>query len=135
MDLNPQTLENLQKVFETVPQVLAVYLYGSRIEGYHQKASDLDMAAVADDTQGINYGDLIFRVNQIIKDVETDLRIITRQTSPAFAFQVIKTGQCIYQKSDKEKVQFEARVLSDYYDGSYIRNIYNSYLKPFFERV
>lgn len=134
MDLDSQSLKNLQEIFKKLPTVVAVYFYGSRVKDYARKSSDLDIAVVVDNILGIDFGNLYFQVNQSIKDAEVDLRIVTKQTSPAFIFQVIKTGQCIYQKDKLEKVQFEAKALSEYYDGEHLRNIYDNYTKSYFER-
>lgn len=133
MELNPQSLEKLQNIFKKMPQILAVYLYGSRVKGYATKNSDLDIAVVVDDVKDINYGDLYFKVSQNIEVVEVDLRVVTKETSPTFIFQVIKTGQCIYQRESKERVRFEAKVLNEYFDTQHLRDIYNSYLKQYFK--
>ncbi len=129
MQLDKKTIK---KYFTNQPQVVAVYLYGSRVANYNNNNSDLDIAVVVKNTNGIDYGEFSLQVNQMFPDYETDLRIITKDTSPTFIFQVIKNNQCIYQKSDREKVQFESRALSDYYDGAHLRDIYDSYLKSYF---
>lgn len=134
MDLDSQSFKSLQKIFKKLPEVVAVYFYGSRAKDYAHKSSDLDIAVVVDNIKGIDFGDLYFQVNQIIKDVEVDLRVVTKQTSPTFVFQVIKTGQCIYQRNELGKVQFEAKALSEYYDGQHLRDIYDGYTKSYFER-
>lgn len=126
--------DELKDLFKLYPQIIAVYLYGSQVGGYASKKSDLDLAAIVDVPVSIDYGDLYLKVSQIIKGKEIDLRIITKQTSPTFIFQVIKSNRCIYKRSDKEKVLFESRAISEYYDGQHVREIYDSYLKPFFER-
>ncbi len=124
--------KNIERFFRNKPQVVAAYLYGSRVTGYSSNNSDLDIAVVVNDTSGIDYGKFSFQVNQMFPDFETDLRIITKGTSPTFIFQVIRNNQCIYQKSDKEKVQFESKALRDFYDAAHLRDIYDSYLKSFF---
>lgn len=133
MKIDTKRLDFLKELFKNIPEVLAGYFYGSRASGYASLNSDLDLAVVVDNSAKINYGELYLKVNQILKDAEIDLRIITKQTSPTFIFQVIKTGQCIYQRSGVEKMQFEAKALGEYYDGEHIRNIYDSYLKSFFK--
>lgn len=134
MKLNEKTKKIIEEVFQNQPRVLAVYLFGSKIAGYADKSSDLDIAVVVDNTHNIDYGQLTLTANRIFPDAKPDLRIITKNTSPTFIFQVIKTGQNIYQRSDKNRVQFEARALSEYYDGTHRRDIYDSYLKTFFAK-
>lgn len=124
--------DKLKELFKSYPQIIAVYLYGSQIGDYAFSKSDLDVAAVADDLAAVDYGELYLKINQILKDKEIDLRIVTKETSITFIFQVISSGQCIYQRSQQQRVQFEARILNEYYDGEHMRNIYDSYLKSYF---
>lgn len=135
MDLDSGKLEALQKIFRKMPQVSVVYLYGSRMKGYAAKASDLDIAVVVDNIEGINYGDLILQVNQVFPELETDVRIITYNTMPTFLFQVIRDGKVIYQKSEAERVRFETKSLREYYDGQRLRDIYDKYLSLYFKGV
>lgn len=135
MEILQEQLQDLNQLFKKLPQIVAVYLYGSRVSKRELPKSDLDVAVIAESIESIDYGKLYFAVSQIIKDYEIDLRIITKKTAPTFIFEVIKTARCIYQRSDTEKVQFETKALSEYYDSEHLRKIYDSYLKAFFERV
>lgn len=131
MELNHLQLEKLQNIFKKMPQVLAVYLYGSRVKGYDLKSSDLDVAVVVDSIEGIDYGDLYFKVSQNIKETEIDLRITTPQKDLVYLYEVIG-GKYIYQRSKADRINFETRVLKNFYDGKHIRDIYHHYLKQSF---
>lgn len=131
MKLEPRLLKNIQNIFKHLPQIVAVYLYGSRMGGYAAKGSDLDIAIIVDDIQGINYDQLYAKISKIIMHVELDLRVVTFKDDPTYLFEVIK-GQCIYQRSDRDKINLETRALRNFYDGQHIRDIYYYYLKQSF---
>ena len=123
---------NLKELFKTYPSILVVYFYGSGVTGYTNKQSDLDLAVVVDDPTAIDYGDLYLKINQIIKNQEVDLRIVTLTNTPTYLFQVLKNSQRIYQRDELERVNLESQILRDFYDTQHIRDIYDSYLKQAF---
>lgn len=132
MLLSQAILDQLSDFFKKQPEVLVTYFYGSRISGQALPKSDLDLAIVVKSQDSLKYRDIYLELNQIIKDLEVDVRIITADTPPNFIFQVLKNSQLIYQKDPLKKVEFEARALRDYYDSQHIRDIYDSYLKQSF---
>lgn len=131
MDLDQRELEKLQTIFQELPQVLVVYLYGSRVKGYAKESSDLDVAVVIDDIHGLDYGKLYPEVSGIIKSFEIDLRIVTLKNNPTYLFEVIG-GRCIYKRTEEDRINFETRVMRVFYDGKYMRDIYYRYLKQHF---
>lgn len=129
-----ETFSRLENLFKSYPQIIAAYFYGSQVGGYASSKSDLDVAVVVEDFSAANYGNLYLEASQVIKDKEIDLRVVTRETSPTFIFQMIRNGRCIYQRNNLEKVQFEVKALGEYYDGEHTRRIYDNYLKSYFNR-
>lgn len=124
--------DKLNDLFKTYPQVLAAYFYGSQVTGHSNKESDLDLAVVVDNVLELGFGQMYLQVNQIIKNMEVDLRIVTDQNSPTYIFQILKNGQLVYERDALQRVRFEANTLSEYYDGAHIRKIYDSYLNKAF---
>lgn len=110
---------------------MAVYFYGSRVKGYSAKDSDLDIAVVVDDIQSINYDKFYLQISKIIQHIELDLRVVTPKSDPTYLFEMI-TGKYLYQKSEKDRINFETKVLKNFYDGKHIRDIYYYYLKQSF---
>lgn len=129
--LDNKQLENMQKIFKKMPQVLAVYLYGSRAGGYASKKSDLDIAVVADEIESIHYNEFYLEVSNLIKGFELDLRLATLKSDPTYLFEVIR-GKHLYQRTDSDRINFETRVLKNFYDGKHIRDIYFHYLRQSF---
>lgn len=123
--------DKLKGLFKLYPQIIAVYLYGSQVGGYASKKSDLDVAVVVNAPQNIDYGDLYLKTSQIIKGFELDLRVATLKNDPTYLFEVIR-GKCFYQRSERDRINFETMVLRNFYDGKHIRDIYYHYLKQSF---
>ncbi len=132
MNISKDKLGQLRNMFKKQQNVVAVYVYGSRLKGYNTAKSDLDLAVVVDDVDKINYQSLYLKINQLFKKIEIDLRIVTAKSSPTYLFQVLKSGQCVYQRDEIEKVQFETKALKDFYDSQHLRDIYDRYLRQAF---
>ena len=132
MNISKDKLGQLRNMFKKQQNVVAVYVYGSRLKGYSTAKSDLDLAVVVDDVDKINYQSLYLKINQLFKKIEIDLRIVTAKSSPTYLFQVLKSGQCVYQRDEIEKVQFETKALKDFYDSQHLRDIYDRYLRQAF---
>lgn len=131
MNIHSKVLNELQRFLIKQPKVVVGYFYGSRISGYEARDSDLDLAIAVED-EHINYSDFYLQISQIFKHFDLDLRIVTLKNSPTFLFHVIN-GQCIYKKSEQDKLNFETKVLRYFYDSQHIRDVYNHYLKQAFK--
>ena len=117
------------------PGIKLAYVLGSVISGRAKTESDFDLAVVADNADKIGYKYIYSLISDINFPKDLDLSIVDKNSSPLFLFQIISTGQCIYQKSEKDKIAFEADTLKNYYDTAHLRKIYYSYLKGKFPYV
>lgn len=114
------------------PKIKLAYVLGSAVSGRSRAESDFDLSLVADDKSKVDYDDIYRLISHIQFPKDLDLSIVDKDSSPLFLFQIISTGKCIFQKSDQEKINFEAFVLKNYYDSAHLRKIYFSYLKEKF---
>lgn len=114
------------------PKVKLAYILGSVISGRVKTGSDFDLAVVVESSDKTDYKHIYKLVSDIDFPKDLDLSIVDKNSSPLFLFQIISTGQCIYQRSQEEKVSFEACTLKNYYDTAHLRKIYYSYLKDKF---
>lgn len=130
--LNRKRHEQLQQAFGKNPHIVAAYIIGSVVSGKINRESDFDLAVVVDSKNHIKEDDIYSLINKISFPRDLDLSVVDKSSSPLFLFQTIKTGECIYERSEKDKARFEAFVLHNYYDTAHIRNIYYSYLKDKF---
>lgn len=129
LDISNETKNNLGKILQAEENIIAAYVFGSRIKGTAGKKSDLDLALVVKDESLVSYGALYLQINNLFPSLEVDVRIVSINSSPLFLFQILKNGICIYKKEESERVKFEVSVLKNYYDGEHLRGIYNHYLK------
>lgn len=130
--VNERLTSQIYTALSKESKIILAYILGSVVRGRAGVDSDFDLAIVVEDIKKIDYKyvyELVFPI-KLPKDL--DLSVVDKSSSPLFLFQIISTGKCVYQKSGQEKVLFEAFVLRNYYDTSYIRNIYYSYLKDKF---
>ena len=114
--------------------VIAVYVHGSRVKGYAALDSDTDVAIVVRDISKSKAGSWgIYEVASEIEDVlsglrEPDVRVVDKDSSPVFLFEVISGGVCVYEKTSEDRVRFESEVMRMYYDTARIHDIYRKYL-------
>lgn len=128
-----RVLSKEPKINKLVPGgIKLAYILGSAVSGRARKESDFDLAIVVDDRSKIEYNHIYQLICQISFPKDLDLSIVDKSSSPLFLFQIISTGKCVYQKSNQEKINFEAFVLKNYYDTAHLRKIYHSYLREKF---
>lgn len=126
---NYQLGKQLQQIFGKNPHVVAVYAIGSLISGNTNRESDFDLAVVVDDKRYVSDSDVYNLIQDINFPRNLDLSVVDKSSSPLFLFQIIKTGECVYKRSESDRIKFEAFALHNYYDTAHMRNIYYSYLK------
>lgn len=114
------------------PKIKLAYVLGSAVSGRIKPGSDFDLAIVTSDKDMLDFNYVYSTISHIGFPKDLDLSVVDKNSSPIFLFQIISTGKCVYQKSEEERVFFEADVLKIYYDTTHLRNIYHSYLKDKF---
>jgi predicted nucleotidyltransferase len=129
--LNKTVIEKLKAVFSQNKEIVAVYLFGSRINGFAKTGSDLDLAIFVTNRNKIS--ERMILKSFVNKDFgipyEIDLVCADLDSPPILLLQIIKNGVCIYEKNKSQKVDLEAKIMNIYYDNQYMRNIYNYYLE------
>lgn len=125
-------ISQLAVSFSKEPKIKLAYVLGSVVSGRAKSESDFDLAVVIEDKYQIDLDYVYSLTVPISFPKDLDLSIVDKNSSPLFLFQMISTGECLYQKSEKIRISFEAYVLRNYYDNAHLRNIYYSYLKDKF---
>lgn len=118
--------------FSKEPKIKLAYALGSVVSGRVKSESDFDLAVVVNNQDQVDFNNVYGLLSQISFPKDLDLSVVDQHSSPLFLYQIISTGQCVYQKSEQERIFFEAYVLKNYYDNAHLRNIYYSYLKDKF---
>lgn len=114
------------------PRIKLAYVLGSIISGRAKRSSDFDLAVVVESSDKTDYKYIYSLISDMNFPKDLDLSVVDKTSSPLFLFQIVSTGQCIYQRSEKERISFEAYTLKNYYDTAHLRKIYYSYLKDKF---
>lgn len=101
----------VQVLKDRIPKLLAIYAFGSRIQGTAGPDSDLDLAVLV-----AGYADVmvLFEVAGDLADIvgcHVDL-LDLRAASTVMQYQIITTGQCWWQ-ADHQAALFEAAILSE----------------------
>ncbi len=133
--IDQKVISKIADALSKASQVKLVYVLGSAVSGRMRNDSDFDLAAVVDNKDQVDFNDVYSLLSQISFPKDLDLSLVDKGSSPLFLYQIISTGECIYQNSKDTKVSFEAFVLKNYYDNAHIRKIYYSYLKDKFPYV
>ena len=111
---------NISKFLSEEENVFFAYLYGSFLE--ERPFKDVDVSAYVDPGMFRNpdhifdYGiSLAAKIDLAISGVTVDLRLLNAAPIP-FRFNVITTGKVLFSRSEKERIDFEVRTRSLYFD-------------------
>lgn len=130
MKLSGGDIKKIQKYFASQKDVVAVYLYGSFANGNPHPRSDLDIAVLFDSEV-----DLYKRLGSLYSDfpnlsikAEIEVRDLSLKYSPVFLMNVIQ-GINVYCADEAKRIEFEVRVMRDFYDTQILRDIDYGYMK------
>ena len=116
-------LNRLKKFSLEHPPILFSYLFGSQARDKVDGLSDVDVAVYLSPAvkarRRFDYRlELIADISFILKRNDVDLLILNDMNNILLAFEVIG-GKLIDSKDDDERICYEARVMSRYYDQKY----------------
>ena len=127
--------EGIKEVLKGHEEILVAYLYGSTVKGYEGKESDIDVGLLL---KGEFEAEALYpvRIAREIKekcglDQEVDVRILNKRPY-RFLHQVIREGEVILSKDERERVRFETSVIDGYID---FRPFYEQYDEKRRERL
>jgi len=108
--------EQLQHLFARREEVLLAYLFGSRVRGRADAASDYDFGVLlrlgAD--PDCRY-ELAHEMGELLEAREVDV-VSLREAPVELAYNVICEGRLIYERDRAERIEFEADLMAKYCD-------------------
>ncbi len=126
--MNEETdIERIIHYFRDRDEVSALYLFGSSAKGKRTKESDIDIAALIDES-GLKQKN-IERFRKEYYDASPGFSlglvdIVILNTAPTFLkYQVIKTGKLLFDRNRKLRVGFTERTITEYLDFKPIQDI------------
>ena len=102
--------------------ILLFYVFGSYAQSFANKLSDLDIAFLSREKFDLHQLlEFLSKLQDIFEEEAVDL-IDLRESPPALTHRVLKEGKCMYAKSLQEKIEFEIKNESLYFDMQTLRN-------------
>ncbi|MBA2253344.1 MAG: nucleotidyltransferase domain-containing protein [Nitrospirales bacterium] len=103
----------IEHVRQAVPDLIALYRFGSQAQGTATPESDVDLALLAHCPLSLA---VLFDLQQQLaallhKDVDL---VDLRSASTVLRMQVVSTGECLVSANEQNREEFEARALSAY---------------------
>ncbi len=96
-----------------LPDIEAIYVFGSQTSGDAQESSDIDLAVLCKKELSTNKRCELSETLAILLNKDIDL-IDLKKTNTVMQWQIIHTGQRIFSKDAKSIAFFETYVLADY---------------------
>jgi len=102
-----------KRIQEKIPDVEAIYVFGSTAKGMTRSDSDIDLAVLSDATLPVM--DIWLLAQILAKDAGMDVDLIDlRSTSTVMRMQIIAEGQRLFCADNEACTLFEDFVFSDY---------------------
>ncbi|MCE3222384.1 MAG: putative Nucleotidyltransferase [Nitrospira sp.] len=96
-----------------IPNVIAIYQFGSQAHGTARPTSDLDVAVLARDP--IPAEQRFHLAQDLAAQLHRDVDLLDLRTaSTVMRMQVLATGQCLETRDDQAKAEFEMYAYADY---------------------
>jgi len=98
---------------ERIPELIAIYQFGSQARGDASRSSDIDLAVLA---RAPISAETLFQIAQDLAiQLHRDVDLLDlRAASTVMRAQVIATGQCLDSKDEPARAEFEMYAYSNY---------------------
>lgn len=101
------------------PDIVAAYLFGSVARGRADKLSDVDIALLFDERLGVEEGveRQLILVSELAGYADREVQVVVlNRAAPLLAYQVVRHGILLYERSRAERIAFEVRTRKVYFD-------------------
>ena len=96
--LKNTVVDQINAVFDKHPQILKVYIYGSRARGDHRPASDIDLTMECSENTENLLSRLFFELDDLLLPYKFDLSIKDQISNQELIKQIEQHAQVFYEK-------------------------------------
>jgi predicted nucleotidyltransferase len=114
--------EAITQIINNRSDILFGYLFGSKAKGYANERSDWDIAVYFREPINLNGRWPEFELEaELSRTVGATVQVIVLNTplTPVFGFEIMKDGIVLIDRNPNLRVEFENRILRQYYDWQY----------------
>jgi hypothetical protein len=112
--------------------IVALYLFGSVVQGRATQLSDVDIAVLLPHASAANLFEkrlqMIVDLMEILNEDDVDL-VILNEAPPLLCHRIITEGELVHSCDEKERVRFEARKVLEYLDFKPILELQHAYMR------
>jgi predicted nucleotidyltransferase len=123
----------LESLFKKEKSVVFAYVFGSVASDQSNKASDVDIAVYLDESCVKDlFEERLFLIEKIqaVLQKSTEVVVLNEIKSIFFKFVIIREGKVIFEKDHGKRMDFELKIMREYYDFQPFMEEYNkAYLK------
>ncbi len=118
-------IADISAFFETRPEVVAVYVFGSYASGRQLSGSDVDIGILFDEQVNVSYTDhMDHYIAQLSRICRKDIHPVVMNTAPEMlAEQILGQGRCIHEKDHKQLARYKMKMLSMILDFNYYKKM------------
>ena len=126
------TIQPFAEYFGRQPDVVVAYLFGSVARGQATPLSDVDIAVLLDPTAKPEavLDRQITLLTELTQLAELEVQLtLLNDVPPLLAYEVIREGILLHQRSGAERVAFQVKAMKEYFDVQPMLAFYNDVLR------
>jgi len=123
-------IDDLNSVLKAFPNIVAAYIFGSRVSGKTTKTSDYDVAVLFEGDYSLD--ELLNVTLRLARAFDVDLAsvdVVGLNDAPVeLAYDIIARGKLVYCTDTELRVDFETRLMKEYMDLKPFLDVYYEHL-------
>lgn len=117
--------------------VVAIYIFGSQVQGLAHKMSDVDIGIIFDKPEKYKnktmdaYSEFYSIFTDVFPGKDVDI-VFLQLVSPALQFRAVRDGKIIYEADQEQQLNYRESVFKKYLD---LRHLYNMRYQAILEAI
>lgn len=99
--LSDSTIDKINAVFASFPEVNKVILYGSRAKGSYKPGSDIDLSMFGEGLTSILCGTITDKLDELLLPYTIDLSVFAELKHPELEAHITRVGMVFYEQNDE----------------------------------